>query len=201
MKNRERIRELETRVGALEDAVLRLSGGVPVARDGYGDNWRPAVETCGEPGPFNQRCGLTPKGHAGRHIGTDGTVWLNAEDAHDIELYGPHGARWGNPNKPCPFVGLTGPCTLGLNHSRRHIDGNGNAMEFAINVTDEILSEATGMVGTMFVVDYAPGHEHDPFRTRVKPDDACTCGNPAEHQPGCPRYARASGTPEGGRET
>ena len=171
----------------------------------YGDNWRrkgdPAPGTipqaCAEPGPLNDHCGLL-RGHAGSHIGhSQGLQWRDAEEAREIVLYGPPGARWGDLAKPCPFVGPVGPCALRLNHSGPHLDGNGDPMPVAMHT---ITDEAAGLVGMVFEVEYTPGHEGGAYRTRVLPDDACTCGHPEAHIPPCPRAARASGTPEGGTE-
>jgi len=39
------------------------------------------------------------------------------EQAEEV-LYGPVGARWGNPDEPCPIP----TCAFGLNHTGKHVD-------------------------------------------------------------------------------
>lgn len=197
----ESARKGQTFEDALGEAVANVATG------DYGDNWRRRDDTgepgtaCFEPGPLNDRCGLL-RGHAGRHIGhAQGLSWRDAEEARDIELYGPEGARWGDKSKPCPYVGTVGPCALRLNHAGPHLDGNGDEMAIAIHVHEEIRDDAIGLVGQMFTIEYTAEHAGDPYATRVQPADACTCGNPAAHDPTCPRYARTTGAPEGGTET
>jgi len=119
-----------------------------------------------------------------------GPVWIvdrSAQDLADDVLYGPPGARWGNPQEPCPFSRLDPlpypyaepapgviktPCSLGRGHTGPHRSQDG-AVLFGGAEPD-----VSGLTGNMGVVG---------------PQEPCTCGHPAAHQPGCPRHTRISG--------
>lgn len=99
---------------------------------------------------------------------------LTEQEWEDARIYGPPGARWGNPAEPCPFVGrpnlnakLDVPmdlrnCKLGVGHIGVHTDCEGYTL-------------------------YGDGAATD-----VKVDP-CNCGRPGRHQPGCPRYELTAG--------
>lgn len=104
---------------------------------------------------------------------------LDDQDDDDERLYGPRGARWGDPSRPCPYVGRSwvdeladfgeSPCALGLNHAGVHKDRYGDPLGESF---------ADGSVASV----------------GISPHDAaevvCTCGHPAAHEPDCPRYQR-----------
>lgn len=112
-------------------------------------------------------------------------VPLTELDEADAVLYGPPGARWGDPDRPCPFgeaeflpgVGSSTwiPCALGFHHAGGHVDLAGNDLG-------------------MTVADPGPP---DPSVGRITTQEAaadpCTCGQPAEHLPECSRYGRTTG--------
>lgn len=115
--------------------------------------------------------------------------WTEEEKA-EHELYGPPGARWGDPHTPCPwwesFMGPTdGSCALGIHHIGLHRNSKGEALgetpapDQALPPYDQP-SEVAGGAGI------------SPHEAAETP---CTCGNPAVHQPGCPRFERTSGHP------
>lgn len=101
-------------------------------------------------------------------------------EQQQAQLYGPADARWGDPDQPCPYVAhqwagrqwttsehapISIGCTLGFGHAGPHRDVDGVALG-----------------------EDAHGHAAD---TERAPD--CTCGHPAKHEPGCPRYAATYG--------
>lgn len=88
-------------------------------------------------------------------------------------LYGPAGARWGDPDTPCPYK----ECTLGTNHIGTHKDVDGNPLGVRPVDTD--------------------GRIHNPGITpHMASRVFCTCGSPAMHKPDCPRYSRMTGEQE-----
>jgi hypothetical protein len=100
-------------------------------------------------------------------------VSLNESDDEDARLYGPPGARWGQPDVPCPYVDgqlPPGECTLGQGHIGPHVDSDGYPLGQTV----------------VTIADLSAG--------RITPQEAaltaCTCGHPAVHRPGCPRYNR-----------
>lgn len=117
-----------------------------------------------------------------------GPLTLNPPTPSELEserLYGPRGARWGNPDRPCPYVHIVtarspygmayagAPCTLGLGHIGVHVGSDG----LPLGVTEETPGEAR-ISGDVTPADRA---------------EVCDCGHPEAHQEGCPRYARVSG--------
>lgn len=94
--------------------------------------------------------------------------WTDEERA-SFELYGPPGARWGNPAQPCSHYA----CSLGWGHTGLHIN----------DVTGEPI-EPPPADGTTVDAGITP-HESS--------ETPCTCGHPDRHRPGCPRYARTAG--------
>jgi hypothetical protein len=92
------------------------------------------------------------------------------KDRASAVLYGPVGARWGDPDSPCPYR----DCGLGLNHTGPHKDPQGTPL----GVTE---ADPGGRVHTSSIT---PG---------VNSQVICTCGTPANHQPQCPRFPRTSG--------
>ena len=118
----------------------------------------------------DQRCSWGALLHAGPLTLLD----LTDQEWDDARIYGPPGARWGNPNEPCQFSGRPNlnakldipmdlrPCTLGVGHVGYHTDSEGNRL-------------------------YGDGGAED---VRVGP---CNCGHPGRHQPGCPRYELMAG--------
>lgn len=122
-------------------------------------------------------------------------VPLTPDEEQEAALYGPPGARWGDPHTPCPYgsygaisLGVTvyidiepdvlddAPirCVLGVGHVGPHIDQNGNWLGQTV-ATEFNLAGSAGIT---------------PQQAAQTP---CTCGNPAQHQPGCPRYVRVRG--------
>jgi hypothetical protein len=105
-----------------------------------------------------------------------GPLVLLPETEHEralAVLYGPAGARWGNPYKECPYQ----ECTLGTNHVGPHKDVDG----LALGLTE---ADPDGKV----------------HRAGITPHEAsrvlCTCGTPAMHKPECPRFPRITGQQE-----
>lgn len=95
-----------------------------------------------------------------------------AEEA-DAALYGPPGARWGDPATPCPYSAGYAVCALGVGHIGPHKDADGNAL----GLTD--VDEDQGVT-----------------TARVDVEDTetpCTCGHPEAHTPDCARFPRRSG--------
>lgn len=93
-----------------------------------------------------------------------------AEEASE-ELYGPIGARWGNPDVPCPYP----ECVLGIRHARQHLDINGDPLgQTAPPAPDE---PSVRVAASLAEATASP----------------CICGHPEQHQPGCPRYDRLRG--------
>jgi len=123
-------------------------------------------------------------------------VPLTDQEARDESLYGPYGARWGNPDVPCPYT-LTVPsagtwvtvqgaeivasgatqstyrhqCALGVGHAGPHRDRH----DQVLGMTEPSGLSTTGRATELDL--------HTP----------CTCGRPDQHQPGCPRHARVAG--------
>jgi hypothetical protein len=107
---------------------------------------------------------------------------LTEREQAQAVLYGPPGARWGSPNTPCPYMhhypadegqaSVTVLCALGRGHIGPHLDKEGDALPFT------------------------PAPEPTGAEEAAAREVICTCGNPAEHQPGCPRYERVSGDGE-----
>ena len=121
-------------------------------------------------------------------IGVARWSWSEVLDAHSVTLdpltaaekesellYGPVGARWGDPDKQCPWMDkISGkPCNLGLRHTGAHEDGHGNIL----GMTEEAVGAAR------IHADATPGQP------------LCTCGHPAAHEPACYRYGRVAGLP------
>lgn len=106
-------------------------------------------------------------------LATFGTVTLipltDKEKEHE-KLYGPLGARWGDPFEPCPYRG----CRLGVGHIQAHLDRDGNP----ILVDLDALAASADL--------------------NVSPQEAaetpCNCGHPERHTPECPRGQRIYGT-------
>lgn len=106
-------------------------------------------------------------------LATFGTVTLipltDKEKEHE-KLYGPLGARWGDPYEPCPYRG----CTLGVGHIQAHLDRDGNPILVDL---DAVAASAD---------------------LNVSPQEAaetpCNCGHPERHTPECPRGQRIYGT-------
>jgi hypothetical protein len=97
------------------------------------------------------------------------------QGAEDIRLYGPRGARWGNPDRPCWYgFGTTDavPCQLGENHAGPHKDIDGAV----IGATEADGSNANAGIS--------------PAQAAEVP---CTCGHPDAHWLGCPRRSRITG--------
>lgn len=97
-------------------------------------------------------------------------------------LYGPVGARWGNPDEPCPYWAylteealVQTHCALGLNHVGVHEDREGRPLG--------VVPEAVGAARITAAISPQASVE----------TGLCTCGHPGQHQPGCPRYDRVSG--------
>lgn len=88
------------------------------------------------------------------------------EEIEEERLYGPVGARWGDPGTPCPFLG----CALGVGHIGWHRRDDGSEFTFD------------------------PDPSLTPPSTKPHMDVLCTCGRPAMHEPGCPRRERMEGT-------
>lgn len=108
---------------------------------------------------------------------------LNTKELADAILYGPPGARWGDPDEPCPWgqhsarkptLDMLGKeCALGIGHTGPHCDPAGNPY----NQTEE--------------TDH---RWHYAAVTREDLDTPCNCGRPAAHRPHCNRFARVAGT-------
>jgi len=98
-------------------------------------------------------------------------VSLTDEERESERMYGPLGARWGDPTKPCPYIG----CRYRLGHIGGHVNRHGDVM----------LGTGVSDAGSL----------------SVSPQEAaetlCTCGHPEAHRPGCPRYERISGEQHG----
>lgn len=112
-----------------------------------------------------------------------GTLTLLPESPEERALaavYGPAGARWGDPDTPCPYVGPLGPdegthktCALGIGHVGPHRDWE-----------DEPLGMTSGTWTRRTSAAVAPQDMQD----------LCTCGSPGRHKVGCPRHIRTTGT-------
>lgn len=98
---------------------------------------------------------------------------LTDEERASEALYGPIGARWGDPDTPCPYIG----CAQGVGHTGDHVNEHGEHLGVTPEATEP--HPTGGAVGL----------------SQAKAV-RCTCGNPANHQRGCPRYARVAGVPE-----
>lgn len=104
-------------------------------------------------------------------------VPLTPQDHADTILYGPPGARWGNPAVPCEYftaavVGgqVAGVCALGTGHVGAHTDSAGQAL------------------GQTTAADAPPIYAGvTPYQASQTP---CTCGHPEQHRRGCARYNR-----------
>jgi hypothetical protein len=164
--------------------------------DNRGDRWKIAVDPFGThyaellPGPdVDQDEGVTTLAWH-QLLAHKGPLTVCEQDPEDARLYGPWGARWGRPDHPCPFyatqaaeepsadgeglriIGYAGNCALGVGHVGPHVDPGGNPLNPA---------SPTPYIGPVSI---------SPAQASETP---CDCGNPAEHQPGCPRYARTTG--------
>lgn len=88
------------------------------------------------------------------------------QNPDDARLYGPWGARWGNPGVSCPYPG----CALGMGHTGRHLDDDGAELG----------------------PELVPFAELGPAYTDLAPladmAEPCNCGHPEAHTPSCPRY-------------
>ena len=99
-----------------------------------------------------------------------GTLTLLDTRDPTAALYGPPGARWGDPSQPCPYQG----CALKLGHVGLHFD----------------------RWSTPFIAPPAPPGTNPGWRAGVTREDfetLCTCRHPSNHLPGCPRYGRIKG--------
>lgn len=104
------------------------------------------------------------------------------QEKADALVYGPPGARWGEPTVKCGYKHLDarfgtppwGECALGFGHIAPHRDSSGNALG------------ETEADGTLV-----------PRMARISLQEAaevpCTCGHPGRHQPECSRYGRTVG--------
>jgi len=132
---------------------------------------------------------------------------LTDEEQEQARLYGPPGERWGDLSQPCPYVqdiGDAAPattpwgaCFLRFGHIGPHVDGQGRPMGQTVADEDSPSSSAYHLRGSGPAgpdVTLADGRTVP----TVHPDDACTCLNPGQHQPGCPRHRRMSGGTVGG---
>jgi hypothetical protein len=81
------------------------------------------------------------------------------EQRAEDRLYGPVGARWGNPDQPCPYTA----CVIGVGHIGPHVDADG--VDVPVPTGDVVLST---VAEAMQII--------------------CTCGHPSAHTPGCPRH-------------
>ncbi len=115
-------------------------------------------------------------------LGFFGTLTLipltEREKAHE-KLYGPLGARWGDPEEPCPYRG----CQLGIGHIQAHIDRSGDPL------------------GQTTATETDPLGELAPWSASgISPHEAsevpCNCGHPERHTPECPRGQRIYGAVE-----
>lgn len=106
-------------------------------------------------------------------------VPLTVQEHADAVLYGPPGARWGDPDTPCPYYttvdNLTGGqpqgvCALGVGHISVHRDSTGQALGQTTAPPDDAPTAAVGVT---------------PHEASRRP---CTCGDPARHRQGCARY-------------
>ncbi len=102
-------------------------------------------------------------------IGQDGPLELlelTDQERASEALYGPIGARWGDPDTPCAYEG----CALGTGHGTVHRDAAGNPL----GMTDKATEVYT-----------------DPPRGQML-SRICTCGvvkhTAKQHEPGCARY-------------
>lgn len=109
--------------------------------------------------------------------------WTEA-DLAEHALYGPPGARWGDPNTPCPYIKFSpatgdelGRCSLGLHHTGGHRDPWGNEI---------VPVEPDGSTTTAAV-------------TAQDLAEPCTCGHPDAHIAGCARFERSVGRHPGTR--
>ena len=105
----------------------------------------------------------------GQLIGDHGPLELlelTPEETASEAVYGPIGARWGDPDTPCAYEG----CALGTGHAQTHRDAAGNVLGMTEKATEKY-------------VDPPPGQ----MLSRI-----CTCGvvkhTAKQHEPGCARY-------------
>jgi hypothetical protein len=85
------------------------------------------------------------------------------EQRAEDRLYGPVGARWGNPDQPCPYT----TCDLGVGHIGPHVDDHG--VDIPVPTGDVSLST---VAEAMKVI--------------------CTCGHPSAHTRDCPRHVSST---------
>lgn len=121
-------------------------------------------------------------------------VPLTEQEQADAVVYGPPGARWGNPHIRCPYQeravdGHGAPfdvrCTWGVGHIGAHIDATGTEMGMT-----ELVDRRAEEYGPGFAGGRLDGVGITPHEAAEVP---CTCGHPAQHQEGCARYARVAG--------
>lgn len=96
---------------------------------------------------------------------------LTDEETASARLYGRVGARWGKPGTPCAFTG----CALDVGHVGPHYDQHGAGLDLTHHADRQYVDPPRGMM-----------------LRRI-----CTCGNHAQHQPGCARYVAPLDSPEG----
>lgn len=103
---------------------------------------------------------------------------LTDQEIEDERIYGPIGARWGFPDRPCPYrdhsridpkTSAVVSCALGRGHIGPHLDKNKNPLGL-----DR---------------EFNPDQASDPSAVW------CTCGQPGLHLEHCPRYTRLTGGP------
>lgn len=186
--------ELLSRADAEPVVIYRLPGAPPVGRHVLTNNGRIFVRVDPHPdetylhgdiGPWGlfQEVIETPnqidqdldRRPWGSLLAYDGPLTLlpaAPEDRAIAVLYGPAGARWGDPDTPCPYRG----CVYGTFHTGAHIDDTG-----------ALLGQTTLDPGAKTVTAAV---------TRQDLETPCTCGTPHQHQPGCPRYQRITGQKE-----
>ena len=119
---------------------------------------------------------------------------LNEIERAQAILYGPPGARWGDPNTPCgyglrdarsvpeKFLGME--CDLGQGHIGAHKDEHGIELPILSTYQDPPAPNTTSYPNGRPPAAALPPHVVN---------DPCTCGHPAAHRAGCPRRHRAMG--------
>jgi hypothetical protein len=89
-------------------------------------------------------------------------VPLTLDELAMAELYGPPGARWGDPSTPCGYP----ECSGGIHHAGGHFDEHGNPLGQTV----------------------ADGSTTNANVTREDMERICTCLTPSAHTADCPRY-------------
>lgn len=112
---------------------------------------------------------------------------LTPAELESEKIYGPIGARWGNPDEPCPYIAPSMPyhpdlsdadyrCSLGRGHVGVHTNAKG--AQLGVTQLDQRFDAAGREIHSVSVV------------TEEDRNTPCTCHRPDAHQPGCPRYER-----------